>query len=79
MNFSVLPHEETGAGALDFFGDFPVHVRRDTSSSTGVNFATFSDELAEQLDVFVVNVFYADIDPAPWHCAVGAPKVNSAL
>jgi hypothetical protein len=74
-----LLHQKDRARALDFAGDFPVHVRRHTRDSTRKDFSAFGNELLEKVGVLVVDSLSRYVDATTRHDAVCSTEIRSAF
>src|SRR5207247_1634631 len=59
--------------------DFPVHVCWHTGHAARQNFPALSDEFFKEIGVLVIDCFESNIDPTPWHGAIGATERRTAL
>ena len=74
-----LFHQQHGAAALNFAGDFTVQMGRHASDAAGKNFTALGDEFLEQIGIFIIDGFEGDVDAAARHGAVGAPKSGTTF
>ena len=74
-----LFHQKHRAAALDFPRDFTVHVCRHSGNATRQDFATFGNELFQQIWILVIDRLDRDVDTAPRHGSIGAAKGGTAF
>ncbi len=69
----------TASTALDFAGDFAVHMRRHSGHAARQNLSAFGHEFFQQIRIFVIDRFRRDVDATSRHDAIGAAKRGAAL
>ena len=72
-------HQQHGAAAFDFAGDFAVEMRWHPGDTAGKNLAALSHEFFQEVGIFVIDRFDGDVDPAPGHSPIGPTKCGTAF